>query len=177
MTAAHSWMTAENRNDIAFVYFAEFDHLPLVSDLNTRLVERLRNEGCDLLGYHLCRIDETSHPHYLYHIAQPGFRKWLDDISVRRDHAVVLAMLATGSFWTRQCFDAVAAQREPLPIYVEVYLPTVAHHLGFRARGYAEQSRFVSHQGERSGELAAARASGAWSLHPVKAPMTAPIPA
>jgi hypothetical protein len=77
-------------------------------------------------------------------------------------------MLGTGSFWTRDAFLAVARQEETVPVYLEIYLPTVAHHLGFRIRDFADQSRFVLGEGDLAAEIPRARAEGAWTLHPVK---------
>ncbi len=156
------------RGDVAFVNFMEFDQVPLVRDLNHRQVALLVAERADLLGHHVHRIDGTSHPHFLFHSADAEFAEWKRSISVRADPTVVLSMLATGSFWTRECFDTVTAVDEPIQMYVELFLPTVAHHLGFRVRSYGEQDRFVSHAGERWRDFVAARAEGAWTLHPVK---------
>lgn len=161
------WIATSGR-DFEFLYFAEYDHLPLVADLNERQISRLRSEGADALGFDLQRIDGTSHPHYLYHTANPRFHAFFSGISGRTDKTVVLAMLGTGSFWSHDAFDCVARFDEPFPMYQEVYIPTLAHHLGFRLRDYGEQSAFVSAAGDRSSEIAAAGESGAWTLHPVK---------
>ncbi|MDQ6624482.1 MAG: hypothetical protein M3Y86_13490 [Verrucomicrobiota bacterium] len=156
--------------EVAFthLHFIEFDHLPLVADLNARQLERSRAENADVLAFHLQRIDGTSHPHFLAQDARAEFAPWLAALSRRDDPAAIFSMLGTGSFWTREAFDAVAECEEPFPIYYELYLPTLAHHLGFRLRDFAEQNAFVSHRGERGAEMNEARARGAWSLHPVK---------
>ena len=156
-----------------YVHIAEYDHLPLVPDLNQRQVDRIRSENADVLAFHLQRIDGTSHPHYLYHSANPQFHAWLRSITVRRDPTVTLSMLGTGSFWTRDAFDQTAAKNEPFPIYFEIYLPTLAHHLGFRLRDWADQNEFVLHKGNRGSEIHQVRQAGAWTLHPVK---TLPAP-
>src|ERR1041384_402503 len=39
-------------DEFQFVHLAEYDHLPLVADLNERQIERLTAEGADLLGFH-----------------------------------------------------------------------------------------------------------------------------
>jgi hypothetical protein len=151
-----------------YVYLAEYDHRPLVGDLADRLVERLHRENADVLGHHLYRRDRTSCPYYLSHVALPGFSDWLRKISRRQETDAVFNMFGSGSFWTREAFLAVAGRDEPLPIYLETYLPTLAHHLGFRLRDFEEQNRFVFPQGDRQGEIETARAQGAWTLHPVK---------
>ncbi len=166
MQAALAWL--QPRAEFEFVHFTEFDHVPLVADVHARMLARLRVERADVLAFHLQRIDGTSHPHYLHHAADPPFHRYLREITTRRDCSVVLSMLGTGSFWTREAFDAVAARAEPFPFYTELYLPTVAHHLGFRVRDFAEQGKFVQATGEFGAEIASARERGAWTLHPVK---------
>lgn len=154
--------------DFAHVHFAEYDHLPLVSELNQRQLALLAAERADVLGYHLRRVDATNCVHYLAHAADPAFAAYWNRITCRPDPRVVLSMIATGSFWTREAFSAVAATPEPHPMYVEIFPPTLAHHLGYRLRDYGPQTRFVSHIGDRVSEIAAVRQSGAWTLHPVK---------
>lgn len=151
-----------------YIYLAEYDHIPLVADLNARQTARMQSEDADLLGFHLQRIDGTNHPHYLYHVANPRFEAWLQPITARRDAGVTLSMLGTGSVWTREAFASVAAMDEPFPMYFELYLPTLAHHLGFRVRDWADQNPFVVNKGDRGAEIGAAQQAGAWTLHPVK---------
>lgn len=151
-----------------YIHIAEYDHLPLVADLNQRQVERMRAEHADVLAFHLHRIDGTCHPHYLYHAGNPEFHEWLRSVTVRPDAAVTLSMLGTGSLWKRAAFEATAERDEPFPIYFEIYLPTLAHHLGFRLRDWAQQNPFVVHKGDRAAEIQQARQAGAWTLHPVK---------
>ncbi len=161
------WLKA-NSHPAEFVTLFEFDHVPLVPDLNRRQVERMRAEQADVVAYHLDRVDGTSHAHYLYYAANAEFARFLRNVSLRKDHNVVLSMFGTGSCWTREAFDAVSGFTEPFPVYFELYLPTLAHHLGFRLRDYASQDNFVSNLGDRSTEIQTAREHGGWSLHPVK---------
>ena len=151
-----------------FIHFAESDHLPLIADLNEQQVKRMNQERADVLAFHLQRIDGTSHPHYLYHRADPRFHAFFESVSVRQDTSVVLAALGAGSFWRREAFEAVAAIDEPFPMYFEVYLPTLAHHLGFRLRDWSDQNQYVLNKGDRGAEIDDARRAGAWTLHPVK---------
>ena len=151
-----------------YLHFAEYDHVPLVADLNQRQLGRLHAEGADMLGFHVRRIDGTSHPHFLYHQSNPAFLAHWRNISCRKEPEVVLSMFGSGSFWTWEAFQAVTAQDEKVPCYMEIYLPTTAHHLGFRVRDFGDQDRFVRNLGERSGELEQCRSEGAWTLHPVK---------
>lgn len=150
------------------VHFCEYDHLPLAADLSRQQAARLDAEQADVLGFRLLRVDGTSHPHYLYHADEPRFHEFWKTISRRSDPRAVMSMFATGSVWRRDAFDAVAAIAEPFPIYLELYLPTLAHHLGFRIRSLPDQDRFVDNLGDMGREIAEARKAGAWGIHPVK---------
>jgi hypothetical protein len=163
--AAAEWMKGR---DFTHVYFAEFDHLPLVADLGRRQIERLAAEGADVLVHWLRRVDDTGWHHYLYHRHDPEFHRHWARISHRADKRAVFCMLGTGSFWTREAFDAVAAEKEPFPIYLEIFLPTLAHHLGYRVRDLTDQSAWVRHFGDFRGKIGEAREAGAWTIHPVK---------
>jgi hypothetical protein len=153
------------------VYVAEYDHLPLVKDLGARLLDRLATEQADVLGHQLQRVDGTSSAHYLNHIIDPRFLAYWQSVSRRRDRSVILNMFGSGSFWTRQAFLAVAGFDEPFPMYLEIWLPTLAHHLGFRLRDYTDQNRFVRSVGDWAGQTDEACRSGAWTIHPVKSPL------
>ena len=163
--AVAAWM---KERSCSHVHFAEYDHLPLVGDLNERQVSLLQADGADVIGFHLRRVDQTNCAHYLCHAADPGFFPFWKKITCRRDPRVILSMMPTGSFWTREAFAALAATPEPYPMYVELYPATAAHHLGFRVREYGPQTRFVRHIGDRAAEIAELRQQGAWTIHPVK---------
>lgn len=163
---AMNWM--QDHPEIRFVHFTEYDHVPLVRDLYSRIIERMENETADVLAFHLRRIDGTSDAHYLHHAVEPRFHQFFRTITHRRDADVVLAMLGTGSFWRREAFEAVISRDEPFPIYFELYLPTLAHHLGYRLRDFADQNASVTNLGDFSGNLDEWRARGAWTAHPAK---------
>ena len=165
--AAAEFLKAEG-GQFQFVHFAEYDHLPLISDLNERQIQRSTAEGADLLAFHVHRVDDTSNPHFLYHSADDRFMSYWARITRRPEPEVVLSMFGTGSFWTRDAFCTVSAAQEPFPIYMELYLPTLAHHLGFRVRDFAEQNRFVRVLKDETDNVDLARKEGAWTLHPVK---------
>src|SRR5207302_5436607 len=106
--------------------------------------------------------------HYLYHITNTEFSSYWLKISRRSNPDVILSMFGSGSFWTTEAFRAVAALEESLPMYMEMYLPTLAHHLGFRVRDLTEQNRFVRALASEIDPIDKAHARGAWTLHPVK---------
>ena len=164
-TAADYLATRETQ--FHFVHFAEYDHLPITEKLNERQIEYLKNERADVIGFHVYRVDGTSNPHFLYHTANKNFLDYWPEISCRADASIVLSMFGSGSFWRYEAFRAVASMPEPFPIYMEIYLPTTAHHLGFRVRDFGAQNRFVGVKDETN-KIEQARKDGAWTLHPVK---------
>ena len=151
-----------------YLHFAEYDHIPLVSDLNERQIERLLEEDADVLGYHVHRIDRTNSPHFLYHAGDERFASFWSKISVRSDTSVILSMFGSGSFWKKEAFLRMTEFDEPFPIYLEIYLPTVVHHLGFRVRDFRQQDQFVRAFPDALQRMEEARRQGAWTLHPVK---------
>jgi hypothetical protein len=165
-SAAQFLRNHENR--FQFVHFAEYDHLPLIPGLNDLQIEQLKSEQADLLGYHLERVDGTNNPHFLYHASNSNFRSYWAKTTCRSKADVVLSFIGTGNFWTHEAFCAAAAIEQPFPIYMELRLPTLAHHLGFRVRDFGEQNRFVTAGPDRTGEIEQARNQGAWTLHPAK---------
>jgi hypothetical protein len=151
------------------VHLAEFDEIPVVGDLNDRLLSLMEKESCDVLGHRLFRVDHTTHPHASDQMKDPEFMSYLREISCRSDKKVVLSMLGCGSFWTRDCFEAVARLCPPLRIYLEIFLPTAAHHLGYRVRPISDQDDFMAPEIiKQKDELATYRNKGAWRVHPVK---------
>ena len=164
--AVAEWL--KNHPSYRWIHLSEFDCIPLCRDLFARLESRLGAERADVLGCHLERVDGTNHPHYLYHAGDPRFLPFLESISCRADRHVVLAMLGCVSFWTRDAFAAVAEAEETAPLYLEIALPTLAHHLGFRVRNLGDQSPYVLPVGDCMPQLESLRAEGAWMAHPVK---------
>ena len=151
-----------------YVWFMEYDHIPLTPFAPALIREKLQRERADVVGFILRRIDRTISPHYLYHLRNPEFLDFWQDFSVRPDKTTVLTMLGTGSFWCREAFDAVANIPETTPIYLELFIPTVAHHLGFRLREITEHNQFVLSRPAKGVTIEAARRAEAWTFHPHK---------
>ncbi len=165
--AAAQWLAG--RTEFSHVHFVEYDHLPLRADLGELQQAALEAEGADVLGFSVRRVDRTSHAIWLSHAAEEEIAKYFASLSVREDSSVVLSMFGTGSFWTRRAFEAVATVAEPCPIYLELWVPTLAHHLGYRVRNQPDTAnRYVANLGDRVAEVAEARAAGGWTIHPVK---------
>jgi len=154
---------------VSHVHLAEYDEIPLIPCLNARLLEVLSRENADVAGHRLNQVESTGHPHLTYHRHDPAFMDYWDSISIRDDCTVVLSMLGCGSFWKAEAFLAVAKLRPPIRIYLELMLPTAAHHLGFRVRPFPDQDRFMAPEvPKHPGEFEAFRRQGALRIHPVK---------
>jgi hypothetical protein len=135
----------------SYVHLAEFDQIPLQPALNMLQIRVLKRLRADVLGYRLARIDGTNHAHWLSHA-----------------HDIVLSCMGFGSFWTTAAFRAVASINEPFPIYLELWMPTIAHHLGFRVRRIDEPAKYNATSGDSSPLIDEATAAGMWNVHPVK---------
>ncbi len=170
---AAAWL--REHPEFTHVHVAEYDHLPLRRDFGDLLLGEIVAEKADVLGFRVLRVDGTSHPHYLYHAAAPRFHAHFAALSRRADPRTILSMFGSGSFWTRAAFECVAAATEHFPVYLELWLPTTAHHLGFRVRRFATPAAeaWIENLGERRNELDTARKAGGWSIHPVKSAWTA----
>ena len=151
-----------------FIYLCEYDHLPLVPDLNCRQVAEIRRKDADVMGHWLHRVDGTSNYHMLYHETDPGFAPFWRSFSRREDAGTVFSMFGSGSLWSREAFLAVASHPCPIACYLELYLPTLVHHLGFRVCGWDEEQHLLSNLPSRAISEAQGRRRGAWTVHPVK---------
>lgn len=155
--------------DCGMVHLAEYDEVPVVGGLGSRLAGLLEAENADVLGHGLRRVDESSNPHWLHHVGDRWFGDYWPSISRREDQGAILSMLGCDSFWTLEAFREVAALEAPGRIYLELFLPTAAHHLGFRVRPLGDQLRFMHPDVEkRAADFARLREQGAWTVHPVK---------
>lgn len=149
------------------VLMVECDVMPLRAGLIPYLLRREQEENAQMLGTRIRRIDGTSHPHFLAHQAHPRFQEWLDQ-SIRPDKNVVMMMMGCLTWWTWEAFAAVAETREPLPVYLELAMPTAAHHLGYRVRNLPELDESLEPLGEVSAKLEQWTAEGRWVAHPCK---------
>lgn len=168
LSAVSGWLRGKG---FRFVNLLEFDVLPLRQDWIGELEQAAERDGAGLLAHDLQRVDRTGHVHYLNHADDPAFAEHWGSLSCRQDPSVVLSALGCHTFWRRGAFDAVAARPEPFPIYLEIYMPTLAHHLGYRVRRAPGGATMRPAPEFSPGEIAAARAAGAGAVHPVKGGM------
>jgi hypothetical protein len=158
-------VTSENPD---YVYLCEYDQLPLLNDLNNRQIATMQREGADMMGHYLDRIDGTGNPHLLQHLGDPRFLPYWQGVSLREDKGVVLSMFGSGSFWKREAFLAVASRDQSIGCYLEIYLPTMAHHLGFRVRRWSDRDHLIGNLPTPGISIQSAHDLACWTVHPVK---------
>ncbi len=151
-----------------WLYLAEYDMLPVDREIWRLLSGRADAEKADLLGYRMWRIDNTLHPHYASHLATPEWIERTASLSCRAKKNVILSCMGCGQFWRRGALQAVLESGESVPAYLELQLPTFAHHLGYRVRGMANQDQFISNVEIPGATVGLARDLGAWVYHPQK---------
>jgi hypothetical protein len=151
------WMQGR---DFTHVLFMEYDQIPLAADVPALYLHRLSETDADVLGYDVQRIDGTLHPH------------WLGLMDQTLPPPPVWSLLGTGHFWKREAWEAVTAEERHAGWYLELDFASTAVELGFRLAGLPDQDPYVQALPEQlpcTPDLAAQR--GAWTLHPVKAPL------
>jgi hypothetical protein len=149
------------------VLMVECDVMPLRRGLVEYLVSREHEERADVLGARLQRVDGTGHPHVLAHAFDRGFESWLSG-SVRAEKEVVLMMLGCLTWWKWRAFAEVAMATEPMPVYLELAMPTMAHLLGYRVRDLPEFHPDMEPLGELDHLIDLRKAERRWVLHPCK---------
>jgi len=166
MTGVAEWLQ-DAADQFTHIALFEWDHLPLAPQLPEFMLNAMQAEGSDLMAGRLIRVDGTNHGNWLPHVREARSHGWPSGSRV--NDSTVLSMMMTGTLWRREAWESVARQKEPFPIYNEIWLPTTAHHQGARVRPWPDaQQRFVRADALSAKEIAEGKRSPAWSLHPVK---------
>jgi hypothetical protein len=158
--------------EIEFVYFIEFDHLILRSDFEQQLVALANRTGAGLLGKFASPRNDTNWPHFLRYRDDERVNRFLTSISRRDDVALRLGCLGSGMLLRREALAAFSSIDDPPEVYVEMFVPTVVHHLGFDVvdvDGHSDLYAAVSWRPEYGVEEAvAAKRAGRTFVHPFK---------
>ncbi len=113
------------------LYVIEYDHLVLDGDFEARLLELAGTTNADLLGKKCIDCSASNHEHYIRFRRDPRLLEHLRRLSVREDPARIFSCLGDGIWLTRDALEAYVAVGPHPPCYLEVYVPTLLHHLGF----------------------------------------------
>lgn len=161
---------AEYAEGYSHVLFGEYDLVPLapIRKIHNAYWERLEAEKADALFPLLFEVQDTCQEIWLPYRDHPDFWRFLTELSKRPDLRSVLWALFPGSFWKVEVIAGMVKFPEPFPIYFEIFLPTLAHHLGFRLRPL-QDPRFAIFGGKALDRvLNSLDSGGALVAHPVK---------
>jgi|SRR5215211_1202962 len=154
------------------ILMLEFDQVLLSREFTQRLIQLMDNSGADLLGKTCVDRTATNWWHRVRYRDDPVLLRFLESVSTREDRRRLYGCLGTGFAMRRQVLEAYTAVTHPEHIYVELYLPTLVHHLGFRVDDIDRYGDLYAHVRSRPPyDLAAAlelQRAGAVVLHPFK---------
>lgn len=160
---------------IGWVHLIEWDHVPLVPDYAERLVALAEVARADVVGKNLVERSQTNWPHALHAREDRALQALLDRISVRDSHEhAIYGGLGNGWLIRRTALEAFAALEGHVHGYVELYVPTVMHHLGFHLADYTALGHGFDHvrfsPPYSVEEVLTLRGTDALAAHPVKDP-------
>lgn len=150
----------------------EYDQVPLRGDYLDRSLEAFERSGADFLGIDCGPRNDTNWAHYIRFRDDPGLLAFLAERSTRDDPRLMFGCLGTGFIIGRDALAAFAGVEHYSPCYVELYLPTVLHHLGFEVADlsaltdFGRAVRWAPVYGLR--EARELQATGATFVHPFK---------
>jgi hypothetical protein len=132
-------------DDADSLYVIEYDHLVLDGAFEGHLRDLAEKTHADLLGKQCIDCSATNHEHYIRFRRDPRLLDHLRRISVREETTRLFSCLGNGIWVTRRALEAyVAVERHP-PCYLEIYVPTLLHHLGFHVVNIDAHSDMYRH--------------------------------
>lgn len=114
------------------LYVIEYDHLVLDGAFEARLRDLATRTNADLLGKRCFDCSATNHEHYIRFRRDVRLLDHLRRLSVRDDPTRIFACLGSGIWLSRRALEAYVTIGVHPPCYLEVYVPTLLHHLGYR---------------------------------------------
>jgi hypothetical protein len=149
---------------IDLVYLIEYDHIVLRGDYDVALRQAIDHAGADFIGKNCARRDDTNWPHSLRARHDQRIRGLVGD-------AELGGCLGTGMLMRRAALEAFASV-EHVPCYLELYVPTVLRHLGFRLDDvdrFSDLYAYVNAPPEKDlASVLEARSAGHFFVHPFK---------
>ena len=118
--------------EVDLVYLVEYDHLILRGDFEEALRAVVARTGAGLVAKNATRRNDTNWSHFLKVRHDRRLNDYIASITTRDDPLVRWGCLGTGLLLTRDALEAFCALPDPPPYYVEMFVPTAIHHLGFR---------------------------------------------
>lgn len=157
---------------IEHVLFIEFDHLILHAGFERELERLAGATGAGLLAKAASPRNDTNWPHYLRHREDDEVNDFFARISRREDVGRRFGCLGTGMLLRRDALEAFCSIGEYPHVYVEMFVPSVIHHLGFEVvdvDAHSDLYAAVSWRPEYGvADAIAAKRAGRAFLHPFK---------
>ncbi len=157
---------------IEAVCVLEYDQVVLCPDYETRILDLLVTSGADFLGKNCVDRTQSNWVHYLRYRDDPGLLAFLRAVSVRNDKERMFGCLGTGLVLRRAVLEALATMEHFRPAYIELYLPTLVHHLGFKVDDAARLGDCYDHlrwaPPYEVEDVLALKTNGACFVHPLK---------
>jgi len=152
----------------------EGDHVPLRKNYVSPLRKLLQKTGADFLALGLNDVTDSNYVHYQRMMHLSPFQQTIDKVSVRPDHCRWLHSLGTGIVFAQEALEAYcAAQNDDDACYMEIEVPTLLYHLGFRGHDVLTQSDIYDHVRHlpeyTPAEVIELAQNGACFVHPCKA--------
>jgi hypothetical protein len=117
--------------DIDLVYFIEYDHLILASDFEERLTALAARRPAGLFAKHASPRNDSNWTHFTRYRRDERVNRFFEQLSRRDDPTLRYGCLGTGMLFRREALAAIAAVADPPHAYLEMFIPTLTHHLGF----------------------------------------------
>ena len=157
---------------VDLVYLVEYDHLILRPDFEEALREVVERTGAGLVAKNATRRNDTNWSHFVKVRDDRRLNDYIAGITTRDDPLVRWGCLGTGVLLTRAALEAFCSLEDPPPYYVEMFVPTVVHHLGHRVVDMDAVSGLYAHVRWLPEldlhEVRAARRAGHHFVHPFK---------
>lgn len=118
--------------EVDLLYFVEFDQLVVRADFEDPLRALAAETGAGLVAKFASQRNDTNWPHYLRQRGDRDLDAYFERITVRPDPGARWGCLGSGMLFTRDALAAFHAATPEAPhAYLELFVPTTIHHLGF----------------------------------------------
>jgi hypothetical protein len=122
----------ERDPEIDLVYLIEYDQLILRGDFEGSLRALAERTGAGLIAKAASPRNDTNWPHLLRQRGNAELDGFFERISERPDPTARWGCLGSGMLLTRDALTAFCAATAGAPhAYLELFVPTTVHHLGF----------------------------------------------
>lgn len=116
---------------VDLVYFSEYDQLFLRGDFECELNRLADRSPAGLFAKNAGPRDDTNWPHLARVRRDARLNEFVDRISVRDEGPRWWGCLGTGMLLRREALRAFCSVEDAPRSYLELFIPTVVHHLGF----------------------------------------------